>query len=248
MTSARHDYIPRSDPEFSAWVNHCFTSIWTFYEDRGLDNKPLITLRDALDLWNADYPAHIAARAAAEAARETKDARRELVERLLRPIAAFVQAYPDTTNAERAAIGITVRRAPARGAPAPLPDAAPLLRIDIPARLSHTLRLINARDAGASGRARGGKPRGTLGAEVWVRIAGSPATEPAAPVIASADAASTGAPPGPFAYLTLSTRPVLRTDFPQNLAGKTAVYITRWVGTRGDKGPWSEPTSATIAA
>ncbi len=31
--------------------------------------------------------------------------------------------------------------------------------------------------------------------------------------------------------------------------GKTAVYMLRWVNTRGEeKGPWSEVTTATVAA
>jgi hypothetical protein len=29
-------------------------------------------------------------------------------------------------------------------------------------------------------------------------------------------------------------------------AGQMATYWLRWVSTRGDKGPWSEPVSATI--
>ncbi|MCC6284495.1 MAG: hypothetical protein IT439_04210 [Phycisphaerales bacterium] len=31
-------------------------------------------------------------------------------------------------------------------------------------------------------------------------------------------------------------------------AGKTALYTLRWVSTRGEKGPWSEVASATVAA
>jgi hypothetical protein len=31
-------------------------------------------------------------------------------------------------------------------------------------------------------------------------------------------------------------------------AGKKAHSMLRWVSTRGDKGPWSETASATIAA
>ena len=30
-------------------------------------------------------------------------------------------------------------------------------------------------------------------------------------------------------------------------AGQMVWYWLRWVNTRGDKGPWSEPVSATIA-
>jgi len=29
--------------------------------------------------------------------------------------------------------------------------------------------------------------------------------------------------------------------------GKTAVYMLRWVNTRGEKGPWSEVAAATVA-
>lgn len=31
-------------------------------------------------------------------------------------------------------------------------------------------------------------------------------------------------------------------------AGKTAYYALRWVSTRGEKGPWSDVTTATVAA
>ena len=48
--------------------------------------------------------------------------------------------------------------------------------------------------------------------------------------------------------LTLTTRPTLRTDFQAADGGKTAVYMLRWVSTRGEKGPWSEIATATVAA
>ncbi|MCC6661417.1 MAG: hypothetical protein IT437_11080 [Phycisphaerales bacterium] len=37
-------------------------------------------------------------------------------------------------------------------------------------------------------------------------------------------------------------------EFPDGGGGKTAVYMLRWVNTRGEKGPWSEVTTATVAA
>lgn len=40
----------------------------------------------------------------------------------------------------------------------------------------------------------------------------------------------------------------MQADFPSSEAGKTAYYALRWVSTRGDKGPWSEVTAATVAA
>jgi hypothetical protein len=46
----------------------------------------------------------------------------------------------------------------------------------------------------------------------------------------------------------MTTRPTLRTDFRAADGGKTAVYMLRWVNTRGEKGPWSDVTTATVAA
>jgi hypothetical protein len=73
-----------------------------------------------------------------------------------------------------------------------------------------------------------------LGAEVWVKLvdADSPApTDPAA-----------------LTFLTMTTKPSFRADFKPGEGGKTAVYMARWVNTRGEKGPWSEITTAPVAA
>lgn len=51
-----------------------------------------------------------------------------------------------------------------------------------------------------------------------------------------------------YKFLSLSSRGNLQADFESADAGKTAYYALRWVSTRGEKGPWSEVTSATVAA
>ena len=51
-----------------------------------------------------------------------------------------------------------------------------------------------------------------------------------------------------YKFLAASPRGNLRATFTSADAGKTAYYALRWVSTRGDKGPWSEPATATIAA
>ena len=73
-----------------------------------------------------------------------------------------------------------------------------------------------------------------LGAEVWVKLvdADQPApTDPAALV-----------------FLTMAIKPSIRADFRSGDGGKTAVSMTRWVNTQGEKGPWSEIATATVAA
>jgi len=46
----------------------------------------------------------------------------------------------------------------------------------------------------------------------------------------------------------MATKPSILADFRSGDGGKTAVYMTRWVNTQGEKGPWSEITTATVAA
>ena len=78
------------------------------------------------------------------------------------------------------------------------------------------------------------RPKGVLGAEVWLTLidAGQPApTDPSA-----------------LAFLTMAIKPSIRADFRSGDGGKTAVYMTRWVNTQGEKGPWSEIAAVTAAA
>jgi hypothetical protein len=66
--------------------------------------------------------------------------------------------------------------------------------------------------------------------------------------------ASLGAParslgdPSTFTFLTMTTRPSFRAEFKPGDGGKTAVSVARWVNTRGERRPWSEVTTATVAA
>jgi hypothetical protein len=46
----------------------------------------------------------------------------------------------------------------------------------------------------------------------------------------------------------MTTRPSFRADFKPGEGGKTAVSMARWINTRGEKGPWSDVTRATVAA
>jgi len=222
-----HDYIPRPDGDFSAYSKHYYEAVEKFYNVQGLDPNDLADLKKALDTWNAAYPAHVAAQQKAEGARAAKQNARAALEAEIRPVTNFVQGYTKTTDADRATIGITVRDT--SRTPSPTPTTRPLVSVDPGTRLTHELRLV---DEGSP--TRRGKPPGVSGAEVWVKLidAGQPApTDPAV-----------------LSFLTLTTRPSVRTDFRAADGGKTAVYMLRWVNTRGEKGPWSEICSATVAA
>ena len=49
----------------------------------------------------------------------------------------------------------------------------------------------------------------------------------------------------------MTTKPTFRAGFSPAKGGKrwgAAIYMARWVNTRGEKGPWSEIATATVAA
>jgi len=73
-----------------------------------------------------------------------------------------------------------------------------------------------------------------LGAEVWVKLVD--ADEPAITNLAA------------LVFLTMITRPTFRAEFKPGEGGKTAVYMARWINTRGEKGTWSEIATTTVAA
>lgn len=243
-----HDYIPRPDADFSAWANHYVEAVHKFWQVQGLDENDLKPLDDALELWNKDFAAHISAQAKAEAAAAAKKQARHgaagggggipgglaALELEARRIAAFIQTYPKTTDADRATIGIRVRVE--GGPPAPTPTSRPLARVESGQRLTHTLRFTDE-----STPTRKAKPRGVQGAEVWLALA--PANAPAPPLDTGGDGGAGG-----YKFLSLSSRGRLQADFPSADAGKTAYYALRWVSTRGEKGPWSEVCAATVAA
>lgn len=234
MPRRANDYIPRKDSDFSTWASHYYDAVNTWWTAHSLDKNELDALKNALDKWGARYANHVAAQAAAQGASQAKDDARAELERQIRPVANFVQTYSKTTDADRAEIGITVRDT--SRTPSPTPTTRPLVTVNPGQRLTHTLRLVDSGEhTGApTGRARGGKPEGAIGAEVWVKLidAGQP----------------TPTDPSALSFLALTTRPTLRTTFRTADGGKTAVYMLRWVNTRGEKGPWSEVTTATVAA
>ena len=82
--------------------------------------------------------------------------------------------------------------------------------------------------------------KGVLGAEVWLTLidAGQPAYSPIIAALGHLAA---------LAFLAMAIKPMIRADFRSGDGGKTAVYMTRWVNTQGEKGPWSEIYSVTVA-
>jgi len=228
---------PRPDADFAAYMNNYYAAAAKFWSVQGFAESELKPLKEALAAWSAAFPAHVRAQAAAESARQSKDAARRTLEAAARPITSFIQGFPKTTDADRATIGITVRDV--SGTPTPIPTTRTQTLVQSGQRLTHTLRLSAATRSkpDESTPTRRARPKGVLGAEVWLTLidAGQPApTDPSA-----------------LAFLTMATKPTFRADFKPGDGGTKwggAVYMPRWVNTQGETGPWSEIATATVAA
>ncbi len=73
------------------------------------------------------------------------------------------------------------------------------------------------------------RPIGVAACEIWVKVGGVP------PVDASE-----------LRFLTTATRSRYTAAYDGDEAGQPAHYMLRWIGTRGQRGPWSQTITATI--
>lgn len=103
-------YIPHRDALFDAWLSRFAAAFNTHAAALGFTAADVTAVMNAETGWQGDYTNHIAARNAAHGARATKDNRREEVEKLVRQYVRQIQSNPNTTDAIRAEMGITIPR------------------------------------------------------------------------------------------------------------------------------------------
>ena len=161
---------------------------------------------------------------------------------------------PKTANADRATIGIAVRNT--SETPTKALATRSHVSIKIADRLQHTLRPSAAPrskldEATPLRRAR---PEGVMGCDVWMKLVEYSQTLPQRDGSAAPQPSDERALIDPFLgnlatfrLLGVATRTPHITKFSLEARGKSAVYMLRWVSTRGTPGPWSDIASATVA-
>ncbi|MCC6361272.1 MAG: hypothetical protein IT450_21245 [Phycisphaerales bacterium] len=217
------DYLPGPDADFQAWVANFVTYANANLIALGLTAGDMTPITTGQTAFNTDFADHVAAKAAAMAARQAKDDARAALTAAIRPLVRRLQAAPQVDDAERAALGITVRQNPAPIGP---PTTAPLVSVECGNRLQHTLRFVDA-----STPTRRAKPPGVLGVEIWNKVGTAPPVDEAE-----------------LRFVAVDTSAPFVIDFDGADGGKTAYYWLRWVNPTGERGPWSEQAAATIAA
>lgn len=216
------DWLPSADTDLTSWVQNFLTYASANFAGLGLDAPDLAPLQARFTAWGPAYANHVTAQAAAASAREHKDTARDNIETALRPLVARIQATPAVTDAQRQALGITVRSTTRSAVGAP--TTRPVATVDTSQRLRHTISFVD--ELTPTNRA---KPDGVSGCEVWVKVGNTPPADPSE-----------------LRYQATDTRTPYVAEFDGADAGKTAYYMLRWVSTRGETGPWSQTVSGTI--
>jgi hypothetical protein len=222
------DYIPGDDPGFDAFQSAIRIYINANLANLGLPVAPAppdadVTLMNSEGTaWDTEYPAHIAAQNAAVGAKQTKDNRRDTYEAVLRRLAQRFQESSLVSDAELAAMSLTLRDL----LPSPIaaPTSRPVGKADTSQRLKIGLSWTD--EATPTSKA---KPHGVVGCNIFMKLGGT----------APADLSQ-------CEFIGFATRTPFTEEFDGTQANQTAHFILQWVGTRGGLGPISETVSATV--
>lgn len=218
-----NDWIPADDAEFNTFLVDQFAPYLAANAAAlGLTPADVTAMTTQKNAWSYAWTGLTNALAALAAALAEKEAKRKATETVMRALGARAQANPTTTDAQREGLGITVRKK--TRTPVPVPTSVPLLAFDtsLRATLSIEFRDSTTPDSKA-------KPPGVQGAEIREQIGGTAPLNPDA-----------------MAFLALDTRSPYRADFAATDVGKTVYFAARWVNTRGQHGPWSAVSLATV--
>ncbi len=221
------NYIPNPDADFMVWERNFLTYFAANYIPMGLSLTTLLELQDAQGNWEIGYTDHITAKAAAQGARQEKDAYRGAYVELIRAVVRQLQVSDAVTDGQRRDMGLPVHKTHA--SPTPAPTSRPVASVDTSQRLRHAVHFRD--EASPDRRAR---PEGAVGCEVWRALGDIGAIPPM--------------DPDHFECLGMEGRSPVESAFDAAQAGKQAWYILRWATQAGDKGPWSEAVAATVVA
>jgi hypothetical protein len=220
-------YLPQADQDLRAWVANFVTYATANTVALGIVAGDVTPVSTAETNFDSALDAHVSEKALAKSATQTKDTSRKAMTQVVRALVRKLQASSTVTDAQREALGITVDDGSRSAVPAPA--SRPIVSVWVSQGLRQEVRFADENTP-----TRKKKPDGVRGAEVWVKIVNAGEAPPV-------DA-------GAMMFLDLSTSSPYVAEFPGDSAGKTAWYRLRWVNTRGEKGPWSELASGTIAS
>jgi hypothetical protein len=103
-----HDFIPDPDAAFDDWFQKYQFYLVAHAAELGLTPAEALDVQTLKINWSLGYSAHLVAKDAARAAAEVKDEKRALAVEGIRKYTGKIQKRPETTDAQREFLGITV--------------------------------------------------------------------------------------------------------------------------------------------
>ena len=189
----------------------------------GVSGDKLTELESLIDEYEDTLREIRAARNHVQSLTTKKNSLREQLKELIRLLARKAKSDSNIKDAQLSGLGLKPRdrvRTPGKA-----PESAPFITVEIKPNRQHVIGVYDFEDA--TPRA---KPAGVTGAEIWVYVGNrDDMTEKN------------------LRYLGMATRRKLAHTHDDEDAGKEAHYLARWINHRGDRGTWSNNTSATIA-
>ena len=221
---ASHKLFPSREGDFNGWSNHYSQTLIENAEQYFLTDREVKDLKKLQAEWDRDYSAAIKASDEARAATEAKNSSRSALEQTVRNTARRIMADNRVANSLRKDAGLPVYKT--TRTPVPVPSTAPRGQVVETNRLEHSVLVTDSNTP-----TKRSKPHGVIGCEVMMRISDTQSLDPK-----------------DYHLIGLWTRFPEVVEFDAENAGKTAHYLFRWFNTKGEKGPWSAVTSATIPA
>jgi len=218
------DYIPDSDADFLIWLTKFVNYLSNWTTQLHLTTAEVTPLTDFPDLFRDAITNADGAQANFRGAVAARETLRDTIEGAIRPLVGRLQGTASVTDEQRENMGITVRSTTRSRVAAP--TTRPVVTIDTRQRLEHTVIFVDESTPNTKA-----KPAGVQGCEIYTKVGGAPPADPSE-----------------LKYLATDTRTPYVVDFDGAQAGQIAYYMTRWVSTRGETGPWSQTVSATITA
>jgi len=166
------DYIPQGDAEFDTWFANYQAYLAAHVAELGLTPAQALAVLGAKTMWGLSYSNHITSQAAARSAQATKEDKLADAIVVIRATTNFIQSRPETTDAQRAALGITV---PDRE-PTPI-DPTAITRVNPPLLWGDTSkpRVLTLHFGPKPQNEReNAKPKEAYGARLWFAEGGPP--------------------------------------------------------------------------
>lgn len=216
------DFIERaSDSGLLAEAAQFHSTVSGVPADYGLTPAQVTGLQAAITDLQGEVEQHVAAQAAAKSRTQSKNEKRDVLEKMLREFVRLAKAQSALKDSDFSALGqiATVSNY------APLSNPTrPTGKVDTSQRLRHT---ISFADEATPEQKR--KPAGTVGCEIYAKVGGNAPTDGKE-----------------CSFVALDTATPYLMEFDGADAGKMIHYMLRWSLKDETRSAWSETISATV--